>query len=69
MPCWKGRSRWWKRLGEVTNLYVQIDGVEDPLVAKVTGTTNHKRGQRVGLTAPANIMHLFNEQGRSLLYT
>ncbi len=56
-------------LGEVTNLYVQIDGVEEPLVAKVTGTTNHKRHQRVGLTAPVNIMHLFNEQGRSLLYT
>ena len=55
-------------LGEVTNLYVEVAGSDDPIVAKVPGTYNVKRGDRIGLNADAEKMHMFNEDGRSFLY-
>ncbi|NKB50806.1 MAG: sn-glycerol-3-phosphate ABC transporter ATP-binding protein UgpC [Rhizobiaceae bacterium] len=55
-------------LGEVTNLYVNVDGDEEPIVAKVPGTYDVKRGDRIGLTADVEKMHLFNEEGQSFLY-
>ena len=55
-------------LGEVTNLYVEVAGSDDPIVAKVPGTYDVKRGDRIGLNADAEKMHLFNEEGRSFLY-
>jgi alpha-glucoside transport system ATP-binding protein len=55
-------------LGEVTNLYVDAPGSNEPLVVKIPGTGSHKRGDTVHMTAKAAIMHLFNSEGRSLLY-
>ena len=55
-------------LGEVTNLYVEVAGSDDPIVAKVPGTYDVKRGDRIALNADAEKMHLFNEEGRSFLY-
>ena len=55
-------------LGEVTNLYVEVEGASEPVVAKVAGTFDVKRGDRIGLDADASKMHLFNAEGRSLLY-
>ena len=55
-------------LGEVTNLYVSVDGSEDPIVAKVPGIYDVKRGDRIGLSADTEKMHLFNEEGQSFLY-
>jgi alpha-glucoside transport system ATP-binding protein len=55
-------------LGEVTNLYVEVVGSEDPVVAKVPGTYDVKRGDRIGLKADESKMHLFNEEGRSFHY-
>lgn len=54
-------------LGEVTNLYVQIAGAEAPIVAKIPGTTNYKRGQSVKLTSPTESMHLFGSDGKTLM--
>ena len=53
-------------LGEVTNIYVEVVGLEDPVVAKVPGTINVRRGDRIGLSADPEKMHLFNDQGQSL---
>ncbi|MEP0941175.1 MAG: sn-glycerol-3-phosphate ABC transporter ATP-binding protein UgpC [Rhizobiaceae bacterium] len=55
-------------LGEVTNLYVEVAGSDEPIVAKVPGTYDVKRGDRIGLNADESKMHLFNEEGRSFLY-
>ncbi len=55
-------------LGEVTNLYVNVEGAEEPIVAKVPGTFDVKRGDRIGLAADTEKMHLFNEEGQSFLY-
>ncbi|MEP4291353.1 MAG: sn-glycerol-3-phosphate ABC transporter ATP-binding protein UgpC [Rhizobiaceae bacterium] len=55
-------------LGEVTNLYVEVAGSDNPVVAKVPGTYDVKRGDRIGLNADESKMHLFNEEGRSFLY-
>ena len=52
-------------MGEVTNLYVAVEGVEEPLVAKVTGTSGHRRGERAAFDAPVADMHLFDAKGRS----
>lgn len=54
-------------LGEVTNLYVQIPGAEAPIVAKIPGTTDYKRGQSVKLTSPVESMHLFGADGKTLM--
>ncbi|WP_422365310.1 ABC transporter ATP-binding protein [Pelagibius sp.] len=55
-------------LGEVTNLYVDVAGCEEPVVAKIAGIHPFRRGESVSLTADPGKMHLFNEEGRSLLY-
>ncbi|MEL6505948.1 MAG: sn-glycerol-3-phosphate ABC transporter ATP-binding protein UgpC [Pseudomonadota bacterium] len=55
-------------LGEVTNLYVGMEGMEEPIVAKIPGTAHLHRGDTVHLTADTSKMHLFNSDGRSLLY-
>ncbi|MEM8540119.1 MAG: sn-glycerol-3-phosphate ABC transporter ATP-binding protein UgpC [Pseudomonadota bacterium] len=54
-------------LGEVTNLYVQVAGAEAPVVAKIPGTTEYKRGQSVKLMAPVENMHLFGADGKTLM--
>jgi len=54
-------------LGEVTNLYVQITGAEAPVVAKIPGTTEYKRGQTVKLNSPVENMHLFGADGKTLM--
>jgi len=54
-------------LGEVTNIYADIDEGTPPVVAKIPGTVSHKRGDVVGFSADAAKMHLFDENGQSLL--
>ncbi|MEM8750398.1 MAG: sn-glycerol-3-phosphate ABC transporter ATP-binding protein UgpC [Pseudomonadota bacterium] len=55
-------------LGEVTNLYVQVDGVEEPAVVKVPGVVSQKRHDTIGVEAPLDKLHLFDSNGQSLLY-
>ncbi|MEN0040160.1 MAG: sn-glycerol-3-phosphate ABC transporter ATP-binding protein UgpC [Pseudomonadota bacterium] len=54
-------------LGEVTNLYFDVEGNDEPLVAKIPGTHVFKRGEHVKLTADTTKMHLFGSDGRTLL--
>ena len=54
-------------LGEVTNLYFDLEGSPEPLVAKTPGTGTFKRGDHVKLTADPEKMHLFGTDGRTLL--
>lgn len=50
-------------LGEATLLYVKTEEGADLVVAKLAGTLNYKRGDRVALTAKPEKMHLFNAVG------
>ena len=53
-------------LGEVTNLYVEVEGAEEPVVAKVPGVAAARRGERLRLTADGTKLHLFGADGRTL---
>ena len=50
-------------LGEATLLYVKTQEGADLVVAKLAGTLNYKRGDRIALTAKPEKMHLFNAAG------
>ncbi len=54
-------------LGEVTNIYVEINGVEEPVVAKIPETANLKRGEMAMLTVSPEKIHLFDSAGKTLL--
>jgi len=54
-----------ENLGEVALLYVDCGNPQDPIIAKVNGTLNMDRGSTVGLTAPTNLLHCFDENGRA----
>ncbi|MFD0915177.1 ABC transporter ATP-binding protein [Pseudahrensia aquimaris] len=64
----KGKITLVESLGEVTNLYVEIEGHAEPIVAKIGGIHEYRRGETVNLAADAQKMHLFNADGKSLLY-
>ena len=53
-------------LGEVTNVYVDVDGVEEPIVVKVPGVSALKRGEQIGFSAEADKLHLFGSDGKTL---
>ncbi|MEL6734681.1 MAG: sn-glycerol-3-phosphate ABC transporter ATP-binding protein UgpC [Pseudomonadota bacterium] len=54
-------------LGEVTNIYADIAEGEPPVVVKVPGSVEHKRGDTVSFSADPTKMHLFGIEGQSLL--
>jgi len=54
-------------LGEVTNLYVEVAGVSEPVVAKVAGTQDYQRHATIGIKGDTSKMHLFDSNGKSLL--
>ncbi|MDV2967999.1 sn-glycerol-3-phosphate ABC transporter ATP-binding protein UgpC [Nitratireductor aquimarinus] len=64
----EGEVHFVERLGEVTNVYVNVKDVDEPVVVKIAGVQKHARGERLRLTASAEKMHLFTEEGRSLFY-
>ena len=53
-------------LGEVTNVYVDVEGAEEPVVAKVPGVTTVRRGDPLTLAADLAKLHLFDGAGRTL---
>jgi len=55
-------------LGETTLLYFTPRGGEDPVIAKLPGIHRYERGQGVRLGAEPSKLHLFDKDGRSLLY-
>ncbi|EKF18080.1 ABC transporter ATP-binding protein [Nitratireductor pacificus] len=64
----EGEVHFVERLGEVTNIYLKVVGVEEAVVVKVAGVQRHAKGDQVRITAAPEKMHLFTEEGRSLLY-
>ena len=56
-----------EQLGEVQLVYVDIGrGLEEPLIAKLPGNANVKRGTTIKLDANGEDLHIFNSDGRSL---
>lgn len=55
-------------LGEVTMLYVNIADHDEPIVAKLPGIIELKRGDKVAFAAKADKLHLFDEAGLSLVH-
>ncbi|ORT52223.1 ABC transporter ATP-binding protein [Vibrio sp. qd031] len=53
-------------LGEVTLLHVHSEHYEEPIVAKLPGILDFKKGEYISLTADADKIHLFDLNGQSL---
>ncbi|WP_295807286.1 sn-glycerol-3-phosphate ABC transporter ATP-binding protein UgpC [uncultured Nitratireductor sp.] len=64
----EGTIHFVERLGEVTNIYLNVKDVDEPVVVKVPGVQKHDKGDRLRITANPEKMHLFTEEGRSFLY-
>jgi ABC-type sugar transport system ATPase subunit len=54
-----------ERLGEFTLLYVDCGNAEEPIVAKLDGIVNIHKGEKLGLTAPTEFLHVFDEAGKA----
>ena len=52
-----------EKLGEVTMIYVDSGGRSEPIVAKLDGDVGVEKGVEVGLTAPIENLHVFDESG------
>lgn len=63
-----GRVNLVESLGEVTNVYLDVENLTEPIIVKLPGVQNFKRGEIISVTADPGKTHLFNDQGRSLLY-
>jgi multiple sugar transport system ATP-binding protein len=60
--------QWQERLGDSTYLYVQSGGVE-PWVVRAPGNAVAQADERVPLALPAEHLHVFDAEGRSVLRT
>lgn len=65
-PVLQGQVSLVESLGEVTMIYVDVAGRDEPLVAKLTGTHSFERGSTIKLSAEPEKMHVFNAEGISL---
>ncbi|MBN8996842.1 MAG: sn-glycerol-3-phosphate ABC transporter ATP-binding protein UgpC [Rhizobiales bacterium] len=54
-----------EQLGEVTLLYVDCGNGGEPVVAKLDGIVNVKKGDTIALTASADKMYVFDAEGRA----
>jgi ABC-type sugar transport system ATPase subunit len=54
-----------ENLGEVTLLYVDCGDPGAPVIAKLDGIADVKKGETVGLTAPIEVLHVFDETGKA----
>ncbi len=61
----EGRIDYIEQLGEVQLLYVDIGRPEEPLVAKLPGNAEIKRGDTVRLTASPGDLHIFDGDGKT----
>lgn len=62
-----GRITLVEQLGEVQLVYLEVAGLDGPLVAKLPGLMDLAVGQEIALSAEAENVHLFGEDERSLL--
>lgn len=63
----KGKVDIVEALGEVTLLYINVEGHEEPVLAKLAGYQQVERGTEVSLTADADALHLFDDKGQSMM--
>jgi alpha-glucoside transport system ATP-binding protein len=61
----EGRILLVEALGEVTLLYVELVSGEEPVIAKLQGTSTLAKGDTVRLTADPDKLHLFDADGRT----
>jgi multiple sugar transport system ATP-binding protein/alpha-glucoside transport system ATP-binding protein len=61
----EGKVDFIEQLGEVQLAYVQIDSEDEPLVVKLPGSFDLKRGATIRLTATPGDLHIFDADGRS----
>jgi alpha-glucoside transport system ATP-binding protein len=52
-------------LGEVTLLYIDAIGSDEPLTVKLPGIVDVARGSKLRFTAPSSKLHLFDHEGNS----
>jgi alpha-glucoside transport system ATP-binding protein len=52
-----------EKLGEVTLIYVKSGNLEEPILAKLVGIVDVKRGDTVELAAEAKDLHVFDAKG------
>jgi multiple sugar transport system ATP-binding protein/alpha-glucoside transport system ATP-binding protein len=60
-----GRIDYIEQLGEVQLLYVDIGRKDEPLVAKLPGNADVKRGETIRLDADAGDLHIFDGEGHT----
>ncbi|MES0881068.1 ABC transporter ATP-binding protein [Roseibium sp. SCP14] len=60
---WSGRVGVSEHLGSDTFLYVEVDGLSDPVTVRSTGEVGFRHGDTVYLTPDAGKIHRFNNQG------
>ncbi|GLO62954.1 alpha-glucoside transport ATP-binding protein AglK [Vibrio sp. MACH09] len=53
-------------LGEVTLLHIEVEGQEEPIVAKLPGIINQSKGQTIHLKASSDTLHLFDNNDISV---
>jgi ABC-type sugar transport system ATPase subunit len=58
-----------ERLGEVTLIYVNCGRPDEPVLAKLDGIVDLKRGEQVSLTADNDRLHVFDDQGQAFKRT
>ncbi|MEX2318482.1 MAG: TOBE domain-containing protein, partial [Bauldia sp.] len=61
----KGKVEIVEHLGELTMLYVDCGYGDNHVIAKLDGNVPMERGREVGLTAPINTLHVFDENGNA----
>ncbi len=65
---YSGEVLYSERLGEVTVVYYKTPEGQDPIIAKIPGIANVKKGEKLDLTGIPEKMHLFDDTGHSFLY-
>jgi ABC-type sugar transport system ATPase subunit len=63
-PLFHGRIDILEHLGELTLLYVDC-GYGEPIIAKLEGYVELKRGSDVALAAPPEVLHVFDDKGHA----
>jgi ABC-type sugar transport system ATPase subunit len=54
-----------EKLGEVTLIYVDCGTADEPVLAKLDGIVNLKKGETVHLGAPTRALHVFDADGKA----
>ncbi len=63
-PIFHGRLDILEHLGELTLLYVDC-GYGEPIIAKVEGNVRLPRHSDIALSAPAEVLHVFDDKGQA----